>query len=262
MKLDYDVLTYVSETVVDPMKDRALDLRGLKIPRIENLAITKDLHDTIDLTDNDLQRLDNLPPMMRLRHLLVSNNRVRRIDPAFGSRAPNLESLVLAGNALAELADLEPLAGLRRLTHLCLVDNPVAKKRHYRLALLKICPSLRFIDFQRVRDSERKESRILFATAEGKALLSASLTASSSSSKRAATTGGGGDAGDSDGDGDDGGPAAKRARASGPAPLSAEEAARLRQALEKATTLEEMERLRRLLEAGAASGGGVAALPK
>jgi hypothetical protein len=35
---------------------------------------------------------------------------------------------VLAGNNLAELADLDVLAGFGRLTHLVLADNPVTKK--------------------------------------------------------------------------------------------------------------------------------------
>lgn len=48
--------------------------------------------------------------------------------PALARALPNLTSLGLAQNQLAELADLEPLAALRQLVHLVLLENPVALK--------------------------------------------------------------------------------------------------------------------------------------
>ena len=45
-----------------------------------------------------------------------------------GKSLPNLRTLVLTQNFVAELADLDPLAEFRELTHLSLVENPVASK--------------------------------------------------------------------------------------------------------------------------------------
>jgi hypothetical protein len=41
---------------------------------------------------------------------------------------PNLRTLVLTQNFVAELADLDPLAECTKLVHVSLVDNPVASK--------------------------------------------------------------------------------------------------------------------------------------
>lgn len=50
------------------------------------------------------------------------------MQPALAKSIPNLRNLVLAGNSLAELADLDVLESFTKLTHLVLADNPVTKK--------------------------------------------------------------------------------------------------------------------------------------
>ena len=67
---------------------------------------------------------------------------------------------------MTELADLKPLSGFARLTHLVLVDNPVAKKEHYRYWVIFQCPGVRFLDFQKVKDAERQRAKELFRTKE------------------------------------------------------------------------------------------------
>jgi U2 small nuclear ribonucleoprotein A' len=69
---------------------------------------------------------------------------------------------VLTSNRLAHLADLDPLRGLKKLTHLVLLDNPVARRPHYRSWVVWRCPSVRFLDFAKVRAEERKAARELF----------------------------------------------------------------------------------------------------
>ncbi|KAJ5491821.1 hypothetical protein N7453_009918 [Penicillium expansum] len=49
-----------SLTYINPLTDRELDLRGHKIPTIENLGIAKD-QDAIDFTDNDISSLGTSP---------------------------------------------------------------------------------------------------------------------------------------------------------------------------------------------------------
>lgn len=85
-------------------------------------------HDAIDFTDNDIQVLGNVPLSPRITTLLLARNRVASIQPTLAKAIPNLTNLVLASNNLVELADLDALATFPRLTHLVLVDNPVAKK--------------------------------------------------------------------------------------------------------------------------------------
>jgi Leucine-rich repeat (LRR) protein len=85
-------------------------------------------HDAIDFTDNDIQVLGNFPLSPRITTLLLARNRVASIQPTLASAVPNLRNLVLASNNLVELADVDALGGLGRLTHLVLADNPVTKK--------------------------------------------------------------------------------------------------------------------------------------
>ena len=40
---------------INPVRDRELDLRGYKIPVIENLGATLDQFDTIDFSDNEIR---------------------------------------------------------------------------------------------------------------------------------------------------------------------------------------------------------------
>ena len=91
--------------------------------------------DAIDLTDNDIRVLGNLPLSPRLRSLLLARNRVSSIQSSLPEAVPNLTSLVLTANSLAELADLDVLGGFKRLTHLVLIENPVTRKE-VRAALL------------------------------------------------------------------------------------------------------------------------------
>lgn len=92
------------------------------------LLCVKQPHDAIDFTDNDIQVLGNFPLSPRIRTLLLARNRIAQIQSTLPNAIPNLKNLVLASNNIGELADLEVLGRFPRLTHLVLMDNPVAKK--------------------------------------------------------------------------------------------------------------------------------------
>lgn len=85
-------------------------------------------HDSLDFTDNDIQALGNFPLSPRITTLLLARNRVSSVQPTIANSIPNLQNLVLSSNNFTELAELDPLGGFARLTHLVLVDNPVTKK--------------------------------------------------------------------------------------------------------------------------------------
>ncbi|EPQ10681.1 U2 small nuclear ribonucleoprotein A' [Myotis brandtii] len=116
--------------------DLELDLRGYKIPIIENLGATLDQFDAIDFSDNEIRKLDGFPLLRRLKTLLVNNNRICRIgealDQALDQALPCLTELVLTNNSLVELRNLDPLASLKSLTYLSILRNPVTNKKHYR----------------------------------------------------------------------------------------------------------------------------------
>ncbi|CAK7202462.1 U2 snRNP complex subunit [Sporothrix eucalyptigena] len=155
MRLTADLING-SLSYLNPLKERELDLR-------ENLGAAGP-QDAIDLTDNDIQVLGNFPLTPRLRTLLLARNRIAAIQPGLADALPNLTSLALASNQLTELADLDPLARLSQLTHLVLLDNPVTKRERYRYWVIWRCPTVRFLDFQKVKNAERSKAEELFGT--------------------------------------------------------------------------------------------------
>ncbi|CZR63336.1 related to U2 snRNP protein A` [Phialocephala subalpina] len=153
-----------SLSYLNPLKERELDLRGHKIPAIENLGVAGP-HDAIDFTDNDIQLLGNFPLSPRLHTLLLARNRISSIQPSLANSIPNLTTLVLTANNFAELADLDVLGSFPILTHLVLIENPVTRKENYRYWVLWRCPTVRFLDYRKVKDVEREKATELFGTA-------------------------------------------------------------------------------------------------
>ncbi|RCV39912.1 hypothetical protein SETIT_9G008900v2 [Setaria italica] len=148
-------LIWKSPHFFNAIKERELDLRGNKIAVIENLGATEDQFDTIDLSDNEIVKLENFPYMNRLGTLLVNNNRITRINPNLGEFLPKLHTLVLTNNRLTNLAEIDPLASLPNLQYLSLLDNTVTKQPDYRLYVIHKLKHLRLLDFKKVKQQER-----------------------------------------------------------------------------------------------------------
>uniref|UniRef100_A0A9J2PK24 Probable U2 small nuclear ribonucleoprotein A' n=1 Tax=Ascaris lumbricoides TaxID=6252 RepID=A0A9J2PK24_ASCLU len=152
---------------INTVRERELSLRACKIPVLENLGVTRDQFDTIDLTDNDIRKLDNIPLLKRLSALLMHNNRVQQIMPNLGEVLPSLRTLALTNNNLCELGDIDPLATCKKLEYLTLIGNPVTHKPQYRLYVIYKVPSVRVLDFKRVRLSERQQASAVFKGKKG-----------------------------------------------------------------------------------------------
>jgi U2 small nuclear ribonucleoprotein A' len=78
VKLTPDLIEGAAQ-YMNPVRDRELDLRGYKIPVIENLGTTLDQFDTLDLSDNEIRKLDGFPFLARVKTLLLNNNRIFRV---------------------------------------------------------------------------------------------------------------------------------------------------------------------------------------
>jgi len=114
--------------------------------------ILQDQHDAIDLTDNAIITLGNIPLMRRLQTLLLANNRISVFSQSLHLSVPNLTTLVLTNNSVSELGDLEPLKDVKSLRYLSLLGNPVREKKWYRDWLIWRISGLRVLDFQRIKD--------------------------------------------------------------------------------------------------------------
>ncbi|XP_037078375.1 LOW QUALITY PROTEIN: U2 small nuclear ribonucleoprotein A'-like [Pollicipes pollicipes] len=234
VKLSVDLIQQAYQHI-NPVRERELDLRGYKIPVIENLGATLDQFDTIDFSDNEIRKLDGFPLLKRLKSLMMNNNRIVRVGEDLHSSLPSLETLLLTNNSLQELADLDPLGQLPQLTTLSLLGNPVAMRQHYRLYAVFRMPHLRVLDFRRVKQKEREQANALFKSKKGKQM-------QKEISKRAKTFVPGA-----------GLESAVQARAV-PAGPTAEDTRLIKEAIARATSLQEIERLNQMLRSGVVPG--------
>lgn len=129
MRLSSEVLSE-AEQRSNPLGERELVLRGLAIPAIEHLAVTRDAFDTIDFCDNRLLRLENFPRLVRLKSLICSGNLIESFDHKnIKNNTPNLTSLVLSYNRLSTLHEVANLGeSCPKLEFLSLCGNPVTSK--------------------------------------------------------------------------------------------------------------------------------------
>ncbi|XP_043099700.1 U2 small nuclear ribonucleoprotein A' [Puntigrus tetrazona] len=214
----------------NPVRDRELDLRGYKIPVLENLGATLDQFDTVDLSDNEIRKLDGFPLLKRLKTLLLNNNRICRIGENLEQSLPDLRELVLTSNSIQELGDLDPLATVKSLTLLSLLRNPVTNKKHYRLYVINKIPQIRVLDFQKVKLKERQEAEKMFKGKRG-----AQLAKDIAKQTKTFTPGA----------------ALQTEKKTGP---SAADVEAIKNAIANATSLAEVERLKGLLQSGQIPG--------
>lgn len=231
MKLTIELVEGAFQFMNKSTGDRELDLRDYKITTLENLGATLDQFDAIDFTSNDIRTLENFPLLNRLKRLYLSNNRCSKIDERLHETIPNLETLIMINNQLDELGDLDPLSGFKKLTTLALMGNPVSTKKHYRLYVIHRIPSIRLLDFKKVKLREREESNKLFSGEKGKR-----LEHEIGIKSKTFVPGGGG--------------AGIQPNTNQRKPLTTEEVQAIKQAISKANTFEEMERLKLLLKQG------------
>lgn len=92
MRLTSDVITN-ARAYYNALKQRELDIRGIRIPVMENLGAAQNQFDVIDLSDNSITKIENIPKFDRLNTLLLSNNLISRIASGLGANVPNCKNL-------------------------------------------------------------------------------------------------------------------------------------------------------------------------
>lgn len=207
-------------------------LTANKIAAIENMGATQNQFDAIDLSDNEIVKLEGFPPLSRLHTLYLMNNRIARVGVDLSQQIPMLKALYLTNNRLKNLADLDPLKSCRRLTHLSLLGNPVSKNPDYRLYAVYSLPALKVLDFRKVKQAEREAAEKKFGGKDGLKAREAAKTFEVGD----VGVGGGGDAA-----------GAGESNVTGPTP---QQLLALQAAIANAETLEEVARLENALSNG------------
>ncbi|ODQ77176.1 hypothetical protein BABINDRAFT_163689 [Babjeviella inositovora NRRL Y-12698] len=162
-------------TFLNPQRNRVINLRGLQILYIENLGVTKNLNDVIDLTDNDLLVLGNFPHLPKCHTVLAAKNQIHTLQTSLSEQLPNLATLSLTSNNITHLSDLTSLSKCEELHTVALLHNPVIKVEHYRLFALWAIPSLKILDFEKIKDAERRAATALFGTLSEPSALATSI---------------------------------------------------------------------------------------
>jgi len=232
VKLTPDLIEQAAQ-YTNPVRDRELDLRGYKIPVIENMGATLDQFDTIDLSDNEIRKLDGFPLLKRLKTIMLNNNRLVRIGERLEETLPNLETLVLTNNSLQELGDIDNLTTCTHLKWLSLLRNPLTTKQHYRLYVVHKVPSLKVLDFKKIRLGERTAANNMFAGKKGQ-----KLAADLGKRTKVFTPGA----------------AVEKPAAGGPPAPAAPDQEAIKAAIQNTSSLEEIERLHAMLQAGQIPG--------
>ena len=153
------------------------------------------MYGAFDLSDNLLTRLENFPPLPRLRTLLLCNNRLTSIAADFATAVPFLDALVLTNNRLSTLAEIDALAPLRALTVLVLLGNPVTRRENYRSFCVARLPALHLLDGQRVTQKERADATKWARSKKGRAFIADVTAAAAAAATAVANVAAGGDAG-------------------------------------------------------------------
>ncbi|KAK1947399.1 putative U2 small nuclear ribonucleoprotein A' [Phytophthora citrophthora] len=170
MRLTADVILR-AHVSINPLRERELSLRGCKAPAIENLGVTQDGFDCIDLSDNEIKKLENFPRLRRLRMLLLHNNHVSKIQENLAEAIANIEFLMLTGNRIAQLSEIDNLVCFSKLDTLSLSGNPVTKRKYYREYVIYKLPQLHVLDFQRIRPRDREAANAFFNSVVGQRAL-------------------------------------------------------------------------------------------
>merc|ERR1712224_2140 len=116
----------------------------------------------LDLSHNQIFRMENLEGLTQLLFLDLSYNKIPRVQSLEGTS--NLERLRLQSNPITRLMDLDGLRALDKIKHLQSqhIDGsdpcPVCEKTEFKRTIYELCPSLVSLDSKRkhLPDLERE----------------------------------------------------------------------------------------------------------
>lgn len=148
--------------IFNPEGKLTILLRDLELTELGNLSITNDKYQVIDLSNNELIKLSDIPPnFKKLEDLLLSNNNILYIDEDTFPLNNQIRSITLYNNNIYKF---QPIFKDKfpKLETLILIGNPITELENYRLFILWLIPSLKVLDFKKVKQAERIQAEELF----------------------------------------------------------------------------------------------------
>lgn len=143
--------------------DKCVILRNMQLesdPELMTISLRHLPHPVhiLDLTNNELTEFPNLRDNKDIHTLLLSRNQISQLN---GDYLPHhLTHLVICNNNIISFEQLNGLQNSpKSLRSLQLRGNSVVHLEGYREYVLRLVPNLRILDYTRVTDQERERSK-------------------------------------------------------------------------------------------------------
>ncbi|KAM6316367.1 centriolin isoform 5-T5 [Podargus strigoides] len=138
-------------------KLETLNLSNNQIEKIEKLDKLMKLRE-LNLSCNKISKIEGIEHMQNLQKLHLAENEIEHIPVWVAKKLRSLRILNLKQNKVSSLHDIAKLKPLQHLTSLFLADNPVVSLPHYRLYTIFYLRTLEKLDGQPVTDHDRQEA--------------------------------------------------------------------------------------------------------
>ncbi|KAJ8008535.1 hypothetical protein DPEC_G00105880 [Dallia pectoralis] len=140
----------VQELVLDNCRSNEGKMEGIT-EEFENLEL-------LSLINVGLISVSNIPKLLKLKKLELSDNRISGGLEVLAERLVNLTHLNLSGNKFKDISTLEPLKKLPQLKSLDLFNCEVTNLADYRESIFKLLPQLTYLDGYDIEDCEASDS--------------------------------------------------------------------------------------------------------
>ena len=95
--------------------------------------------------------------------MILNQNKLSTIEQ-IGDMFPKLETLSLISNQISNLNEITKLSKCTKLVRLYLFHNSIVENPEYRIFVISRIPSLKILDFQKVKQSEKEEALRIYGS--------------------------------------------------------------------------------------------------
>lgn len=167
--LDYSFYNITEVQDIEGEEPRIEDSKGKSVRSAKKTAEGKYRAEKLKVDNNDLHDLNGFMPVIEnllhrpidLTWLDLSFNSIPKIDPVI-CELQNLKLLYFHGNVVADIKEVDKLAGLPQLQKLSLHGNPIENKtQNYKCYVLMRIPQLKNFDMVTVTKNDRRNMGIV-----------------------------------------------------------------------------------------------------
>ena len=193
VRINYELLDKCNK-FYNPLHVRELDLSNYMINSIENMSIFNTYQfEMINFDNNYIHHIDNFIYSLSIKYLSFYNNQISSINiKNIILNLPNLTTLNVSNNLINDKNFIISLGYIKSLTNLIILNNPIIitwnkeekKKNLFRLYIISVIPSLKILNYQKVKVIERKQAQEIYGTISSTTIVDNNSSLSSISSEK------------------------------------------------------------------------------